>query len=165
MMLTPVGVTVLTGISVALRDLFEISLVWAQEVSLLMFHILVFAGSGLVYKSRAYITVDFVFRKLPVTAQPVLMFVTWMLAALFPLVVLWQGVGLYPQQITTFTYILELPRFYFTVPLLYGAASLFLTNAFYAWASGRHLLSRPVPDELSGFEIATTILGGMRSER
>ena len=165
MMLALVGVTLLTGVSVALRDLFAISLVWAQEISLLMFHVLVFSGAGLVYKARAYITMDFVFRALPSGAQQALMFATWVVAALFPLAVLWQGLGLYSRQITTMTYILELPRFFFTVPLLFGTVSLFLTNAFYAWASGLYLLDRMPGDGVAGFEELTTILPGPRASR
>ncbi len=122
----------LTGASIILRYFFGASLLWGEEVSLLLMKVLVFVGAAAVYKGRAYITIDFLFRAFGPRGRYVLSIAAWITAAGFAGVIVWEGVLLYPTQIHTRTYLLELPKFYFTVPLIYGAASIVLTSVYYA---------------------------------
>ncbi len=122
----------LTGASIILRYFFASSLLWGEEVSLLLMKVMVFAGAAAVYKGRAYIAIDFLFRPFGPRGRYLLSIAAWMAAAGFAAIVVWQGVLLYPTQIHTRTYLLELPKFYFTVPLIYGAASIVLTSVYYA---------------------------------
>ena len=122
----------LTGASIILRYFFGASLLWGEEVSLLLMKVMVFAGAAAVYKGRAYIAIDFLFRSFGPRGRYLLSIAAWIAAAGFATVVFWQGVLLYPTQIHTRTYLLELPKFYFTVPVIYGAASIVLTSAYYA---------------------------------
>lgn len=160
------AICLLTAVTVVLRYFFEISVLWAQEISLLLFHVLIFSGAAVMYKARAYITMDFVVVRLPARVQRAALLVTWLLASAFAAIVLWQSIGLYDRRMSTYTYILELPRFYYTVPLVYGALSILLTNAYYAWASAGLLLrGEGDPRDLAAFEAATTLLAVPGSER
>jgi TRAP-type C4-dicarboxylate transport system permease small subunit len=122
----------LTGASIILRYFFGASLLWGEEVSLLLMKVMVFAGAAAVYKGRAYIAIDFVFRAFGSRGRYALSIVAWIAAAGFAGVIVYEGVLLYPTQIHTRTYLLELPKFYFTLPVIYGAASIVLTSAYYA---------------------------------
>jgi TRAP-type C4-dicarboxylate transport system permease small subunit len=121
----------LTGVSIILRYFFGASLLWGEEVSLLLMKVMVFAGAAAVYKGRAYIAIDFLFRAFGSRGRYLLSIAAWTAAAGFAGIVAWQGVLMYPTQIHTRTYLLELPKFYFTVPVIYGAASIVVTSAYY----------------------------------
>lgn len=157
-----VGVSVLTAIGIVLRYLFGSSLVWAQEVSLLMLQILVFSGAAVVYKARVYITMGFLFERLPEPLQHLMALATWVIASAFFATVFWQGVLLYPKEINVTTFILELPKFYYTVPLIYATASLLAASLYYA-ATAAVLLAKGSSGEgptVESHEAATTILPG-----
>jgi len=134
----------LTGAAIVLRYGFDASLLWGEEVSLLLMKIMIFLGAAAIYKGRAFICVGLVFDAVPGAVQYLLSVLAWIAAMVFAAVVVWQGILLYPTQINVRTYLLELPKFYFTVPLIFGAASIFLTSAYYAAYTAIH--SRPRAD-------------------
>jgi C4-dicarboxylate transporter DctQ subunit len=134
-------ICILTGIQIFLRYGFNESLLWSEEVSLLLMKVLVFLGAAAIYKMQAFICVGFVFNAVPVRVQNGLAMLTSMAAMVFAAVVVVQGLKLYPSQIAVRTYLLELPKFYFSVPLIYGAASIFLTSAYNAAYAAMRLFS------------------------
>ena len=71
----------LTAATVVLRYFFEVSVVWAQEISLLLFHVLIFTGAAVMYKTRAYITMDFVVLRVPRRVQRACALATWIRSA------------------------------------------------------------------------------------
>ena len=160
--LSIVVICCLTGASIVLRYFFGASLLWGEEVSLLLMKVMVFAGAAAVYKGRAYIAIDFVFRAFGPRGRYLLSIAAWMAAAGFAAVVAWQGMLMYPTQIHTRTYLLELPKFYFTVPVIYGAASIVLTSAFYAALLAFHLRSG---DDFDETDDAITLLPNLVDRR
>jgi TRAP-type C4-dicarboxylate transport system permease small subunit len=124
-------ICVINAIGVVLRYGFNSSLIWSGEVSGLLASVMTFCGIGLIYKTRSYIVLEFVFRTLPSPLQRALAILTWCGVLIFGLVIAWNGVALYPIQSRSPTFILELPRFLYTVPVIYGGISLSLTSAYY----------------------------------
>src|SRR5256885_4138167 len=64
--------------------------------------------------------------------------------AAFCLVLVVTGLELAPSQLVFFTYILNIPRFYSTLPLIIASASMAATAIYYAIVAWQ---SRGVPDE------------------
>jgi C4-dicarboxylate transporter DctQ subunit len=142
-------ICILTGVQIFLRYGFNESLLWSEEVSLLLMKVMVFLGAAAIYKMQAFICVGFVFNAVPTSVQNLFSVLTSIAAMVFSLVVVVQGLNLYPTQISVRTYLLELPKFYFTVPLIYGAASIFLTSTYFAaYAAMRSLF--PEDEEFAG---------------
>jgi C4-dicarboxylate transporter DctQ subunit len=132
-----VAITGLNAAGVVLRYGFNSSIVWAEEISLLLMNVMVFLGAAVMYKARAYVVLEYFFRKLPALLQRRLTVATWAAACAFAALAAGYGVSLYPLQINTTSYILELPRFYATVPLIAGTASIALVSAYYFWVALR----------------------------
>lgn len=126
-----VAISALNAAGVVMRYGFNSSIVWAEEISLLLMNVMVFLGAAVMYKARAYVVLEFFFRKLPGALQHWLTVATWALAFAFAAIAAGYGISLYPLQINTTSYLLELPRFYATVPLIVGAASIACVSAYY----------------------------------
>ena len=128
-----VAISGLNAAGVVMRYTFNSSIVWSEEVSLLLMNVMVFLGAAAMYKARAYVVLEFFYRKLPDALQHWLTLMTWALACAFAALTAAYAVSLYPLQINTASYILELPRFYATLPLIAGCASIACVSAFYFW--------------------------------
>jgi TRAP-type C4-dicarboxylate transport system permease small subunit len=135
-----VFVIVLTMIQVAYRYLLAGSIWWAQEIAQLGMLIAYFFGIAYVYKAKQDIVVGFLVSRLSRPAQLALAITTQVLIALFCLFLVVTGLELAPSQLVFFTYILNIPRFYSTLPLIIASASMTLTAIYYAiatWQSRR----------------------------
>jgi TRAP-type C4-dicarboxylate transport system permease small subunit len=146
-----VAITGLNAAGVLMRYGFNSSLVWAEEISLLLMNVMVFLGAAVMYKARAYVVLEYFYRKLPPAPQRWLGMLTWALACAFAALAAGYAISLYPLQINTTSYILELPRFYATVPLIAGCASIAAASAYYFWLAlhGREAVSILPPIELT----------------
>lgn len=155
------AICALTGAGVFVRYVLNKSIVWSEEVSLFLTCIMVFVGAAAMYKARAYVVLEYFFNKFGAAWQRRLALGAWVLAMAFGTIVCVAAISLYPLQINTTSYILELPRFYWTLPLIWGGASIALTSAYYflvelAWRdpqsgrSGRESASAP----LQGVELS-----------
>jgi len=132
-----VAISGLNATGVVMRYAFNSSIVWAEEISLLLMNLMVFLGAAAMYKARAYVVLEFFFRKLPAPLQHWLTVLTWALACAFAAITAGYAISLYPLQISTTSYILELPRFYATLPLIAGSASIACVSAYYLAAALR----------------------------
>lgn len=132
-----VAIAGLNAAGVVMRYGFNSSIVWAEEISLLLMNVMVFLGAAVMYKARAYVVLEYFFRKFPGALQHRLTVVTWALACAFAALAAGYGISLYPLQINTTSYILELPRFYATIPLIVGCASIACVSAYYFWLAWR----------------------------
>ncbi len=132
-----VAISGLNAAGVVMRYAFNSSIVWGEEISLLLMNVMVFLGAAAMYKARAYVVLEFFFRKLPAALQHWLTVLTWALACAFAALTAAYAVSLYPLQINTTSYILELPRFYATLPLIAGSASIACVSAYYFAAALR----------------------------
>lgn len=126
-----VFVILLTMVQVGYRYLFAGSIWWAQEVAQLAMLIAYFFGIAYVYKAKQDIIVGFLLKRLPRSAQVVLAIAGQVILAVFCLVLVYTGIELAPSQLVFFTYILNIPRFYSTLPLIIASASMALTAVYY----------------------------------
>lgn len=116
---------------VVARQFLGTSILWAEEVSLLLMKIVVFLGAAGIYASRSFIVVDGLVRRAPPNLQRTIHLLNWLVVAIFASVVVVEGVLTYPSQIAVRSYLLELPKFYFMVPLIAGAGSIALFALYY----------------------------------
>jgi len=133
-----VAISCLNAAGVLMRYGFNSSIVWSEEISLLLLNVMVFLGAAVMYKARAYVVLEYFFRKFSAPLQHWLTLATWALACTFAAITAFYGASLYPLQINTTSFILELPRFYATIPLIIGCASIACVSAFYLWLELRH---------------------------
>ena len=130
-----VFVIVLTMIQVGYRYLFAGSIWWAQEIAQLAMLIAYFLGIAYVYKAKQDIIVGFLVRRLPRRIQVALAIFAQIVIATFCSVLVLTGLELAPSQLVFFTYILNIPRFYSTLPLIIASASMAVTAVYYAIAA------------------------------
>lgn len=131
------AITGLNAVAIVLRYAFNSSLVWSEEISLLLTNVLVFIGAAAMVKARADVALEFFVRRFPRRLQWLLALLAWLCCLAFGAILVVEGVSLYPLQINTTSYILELPRFYATVPLIVGGASIAATGLYYCFVSWR----------------------------
>ena len=139
-----VFVIVLTMVQVLYRYALAGSIWWAQEIAQLGMLIAYFFGIAYVYKAKQDIVVGFLLNRLPRRTQVALNIFAQILIALFCLLLVVTGLELAPSQLVFFTYILNIPRFYSTLPLIIASASMAATAIYYAIAAWQ---SRRVPAE------------------
>jgi TRAP-type C4-dicarboxylate transport system permease small subunit len=127
-----VFVVVLTMIQVGYRYLLAGSIWWAQEISQLAMLIAYFLGIAYVYKAKNDIIVGFLLKRLSRDAQVFFALIGQIMVAAFCFLLVITGLELAPSQLVFFTYILNIPRFYSTLPLIVGSASMGVTAIYYA---------------------------------
>jgi len=125
----------LTMVQVAYRYLLAGSIWWAQEIAQLAMLIAYFLGIAYVYKAKQDIIVGFLVQRLPRRLQAGLAILSQLVIALFCVVLVVTGLALAPTQLVFFTYILNIPRFYSTLPLIVASASMAATAIYYAAAA------------------------------
>lgn len=123
-------------IQISLRYAFSKSIWWAQEVSLLMIMIAYYLGISCVFRARQYIIIHFLVERFPLKIQLCFYYFAQLLTIVFCLVVVVEGIGVVPELLTTYTVIMHLPVFYWTLPLLLASASMIVTTFYYSWAIG-----------------------------
>ena len=138
-----VFVIVLTMVQVGYRYLLSGSIWWAQEIAQLAMLVAYFLGIAYVYKAKQDIIVGFLLKRLPRPAQVALAIFAQIVIAAFCIVLVLTGLDLAPSQLVFFTYILNIPRFYSTLPLIVASASMAVTAIYYAIAAwqARHLFA------------------------
>ena len=139
-----VFVVVLTMTQVLYRYLLAGSIWWAQEIAQLGMLVAYFFGIAYVYKAKQDIVVGFLVGRLSRRVQVALTIFTQILIVMFCLFLVVIGLELAPAQLVFFTYILNIPRFYSTLPLIAASASMAITAVYYAIVAWR---SRNLPSE------------------
>jgi TRAP-type C4-dicarboxylate transport system permease small subunit len=140
---------------VILRYGFAGSIWWAQEVSQLAMLVAYFLGIAYVAKANQDIVVQFVVAGLPRRWRLRLYVAIQALIVAFCLVVAVTGALLAPQQLRFRTYILNIPRFYSTLPLILASLSMAATAAYFCLAAWRR---RDEDADLDRVEEELTIL-------
>ena len=154
----------LTFYQVILRYAFAGSIWWAQEVAQLAMLVSYFFGIAYVYKANQDIVILMIVERLPAATQLTLYLAIQALIVLFCLVVFAQGVLLAPSQLNFRTYILNIPKFYSTLPLLLASLSMAATAVYFglcAWRHWRQAATTPILAELEG---KLTLLHDVRLE-
>lgn len=142
------------GANALLRFAFNDSLIWAEEVALLATNVFVFVGAAVIMKARADIAVSLVLESLPTRPRALVQLVLLTAAALFFACLLAASISLWPLQRNATTFILDIGRYWFTLPLAWAALSMLATTAYqasvvlcYGEAAGEHLRLLTLPDE------------------
>ena len=128
-------VVVLSALQIVLRSVFNTSIIWVQEVAQLGMLISYFIGAAYLYKQRQYMLVEFFVEKLRPRAQMILYLVAQALTFLFAVIMVVQIIEIAPAQLRMRTFLLRLPRFYSSLPVLIGSVSLALLSVYYAVAA------------------------------
>ena len=151
-------VAALTAWQVVLRYVFSGSIWWAQEVSQLAMLVSYFLGIAYVHKANQDIVIHFVAQRLPARWRVPLYLAIQALIAVFCLTVAIEGLLLAPQQLRFRTYILSIPKFYSTLPLIVGSLSMAATAAWFGLAAWRRWRDSGGACELDRLEAELTIL-------
>src|SRR4029077_18720327 len=125
----------LTMTQVGYRYLLSGSIWWAQEIAQLAMLVAYFLGIAYVYKAKQDIIVGFLLKRLRRPVQVALAIFAQIVIAAFCIVLVLTGLDLAPSQLVFFTYILNIPRFYSTLPLIVASASMAVTAIYYAIAA------------------------------
>ena len=131
------GVVGLVSAQVFLRYLFDIGLVWVQEISQLLILITYFFGTSFVFKTRHYLIIGFLFERFDERTKLTLYLATQALTAAFCAMLFLELLGIAPNQLLMKTYILHIPRFYSSLPLMAASASMALTALYYGVTAAR----------------------------
>ena len=119
-----------------LRFGFNSSIVWSEEVALLATNVFVYLGAAVILKANADVSVVFVVDRLHPRARAFTRLAIYTAAAFFFATLLWQAIALWPLQRTTSTFILDISRYWFTLPLVWAAASMLLTSIVFVLGTG-----------------------------
>jgi len=122
----------LTIWQVVLRYGFGGAIWWAQEVAQLAMLVSYFFGIAYVYKANQEIVIHFVVQRLAPARQHALYIVIQLLVAAFCAMAALQGLLLAPSQLNFKTYILNIPKFYSTLPLILASISMTVTALTFA---------------------------------
>src|SRR3954451_5801207 len=122
----------LTMTQVLYRYLLAGSIWWSQEIGQLAMLVAYFFGIAYVYKAKQDIIVGFLVSRLSRRVQIALSICTQALIVMFCVFLVATGLELAPAQLVFFTYILNIPRFYSTLPLIIASASMAMTAIYYA---------------------------------
>ncbi len=134
-----IATCVIVSINATLRYGLNSSIVWSEEVALLCTSVFVFVGAAVIHKAGADVSVTLFVQRLPARTQAVLALATHAAGAAFFAVLLTQAIALWPLQWNTTTFILDISRFWFTVPLVYAATSMLATSIMFAVEAGHGL--------------------------
>ncbi|MCA0448903.1 MAG: TRAP transporter small permease [Proteobacteria bacterium] len=139
----------IVSLNAGLRYLANSSIIWSEEAALLATNIFVFVGAAVIFKARADVAVSYFLEKMSSRTAAWMEFATFAAAAIFLGVMAVQAILLWPLQRFTSTFILDISRFWFTVPLIWGTASMCLTSLVFAArrfaANGRGRFERLPP--------------------
>jgi TRAP-type C4-dicarboxylate transport system permease small subunit len=128
------------SINALLRFGFNSSIVWSEEIALLATNVFVFLGAAVILKANADVAVTFVVDKLAPRARTLAILAIYAASAAFFAALFWQSLALWPLQRTTSTFILDISRYWFTVPLVWAAASMLLSSLTFALDTAADLL-------------------------
>ena len=136
------------SVNALLRYGFNSSIVWSEEVALLATNVFVFLGAAVILKANADVAVRFLIEKAPVRVRALGVLATYAAASVFFATLLFQSVALWPLQRSTMTFILDISRYWFTLPLVWAAGSMLLTSLAFAVRAAADILEnrdRPGP--------------------
>ena len=151
-------VGVLTTTQVVMRYAFAGAIWWAQEVAQLAMLVSYFLGIAYVVKANQDVAIKMVVQRFPERLQRRVYLATQLLAAAFCIMVAIQGWRLAPQQLAFKTYILNIPKFYSTLPLIIGSMSMAATAIYFTLAAYLRWRDDPEAPDLAALEDELAIL-------
>ena len=119
---------------VVLRFAFNYGIWWIQEIVQLAILSAYFLGTSYIFKARQYLVIDLVFDRLGDRSRIAVYLAIQLLTAAFCLMLVIELLGLAPGQLRMKTFVLHIPRFYASIPLLVASASMVVTALYYGLA-------------------------------
>jgi TRAP-type C4-dicarboxylate transport system permease small subunit len=101
-------------------------------VALLATNVFVFVGASVIMKARADIAVSLILESLRPGLRQTVQAATLIAALAFFACLLVAAISLWPLQRNSTTFILDLNRYWFTLPLVWAALSMLATAAYQA---------------------------------
>ncbi len=117
---------------IILRYVFEFSIFWVQEISQLLMLYAYFVGTSSVFRIRHYVVVEFFFKKMSISLQRKLYALAQLLTLIFCSIIVFWIIEEFPRQMTTYSVILHIPRFFSYLPLLIGSLSIIAITIYYS---------------------------------
>lgn len=151
------GVVSLVTAQVTFRYLFDIGLVWVQEISQLMILVAYFFGTSFVFEARQYLIISILFDRFNERVKLPLYLAAQILTTAFCIMLVVELLRIAPNQLYMKTYILRLPRFYSSLPLLIASASLALTAVYYGVAAVRAVVRQGPEVDIAAVEAAANL--------
>ncbi|MCC7049699.1 MAG: TRAP transporter small permease subunit [Alphaproteobacteria bacterium] len=111
------------------------SLWWAQEWTELLIMYAYFLGTSFIYQARQMIIMEFLIASWRLRWRIWLYVFTQFLVIVFCVVVVVAAVGIAHQELDFPSFVIGVPRFYWTLPLIVGSISMGLTSAYFAVAA------------------------------
>jgi TRAP-type C4-dicarboxylate transport system permease small subunit len=141
-------IVLLTGVSILLRYGFNYSLHWSQEIILLSAQYLYFLGAAYIFKVKEYIIMEYFFTKLPEMLKIPTIVTIHLLMLFFLGLVVWQSFLVIMKQWSISSFVLNLPRGHWTIPVFLGCISIALTLTYYLLVYLKHWRhdKKPRPD-------------------
>jgi TRAP-type C4-dicarboxylate transport system permease small subunit len=125
---------------------------WAQELAQLLVMYAYFLGMSHLYQVRQMVVVDFLVKRFSPAFRLLVYLATQIGVILFCLIILYGVVKVYRLEMRFPSFAIQIPRFYWTLPLAIASASMILTSVYFVILALRPS-SRPAASEtLSAFE-------------
>ena len=90
-----------------------------------------FLGAAYIFKAKEYIIMEYFFTKLPEIFKIPTIVIIHLLMLLFLSLVVWQSFLVIMKQWSISSFVLNLPRGHWTIPVLLGCISIALTLIYY----------------------------------
>lgn len=111
------------------------SLWWAQEWTELLIMYAYFLGTSFIYQARQMIIMEFLIASWRLRWRIWLYVFTQFLVIVFCAVVVVAAVRIARQELDFPSFVIGVPRFYWTLPLIIGSISMCLTSLYFAVAA------------------------------
>lgn len=112
----------------------DASLWWAQEWAQLLVMYAYFLGISHLYQVRQMIVVEFVFIRLPRRWQVCLYIATQIAVAAFCGIIIVSAWRNMPMELRFPSFVIQVPRFYWTLPLMIASVSMILSSLYFTIA-------------------------------
>jgi len=156
-----VGVLLLVATQVIARQ-FDHSFWWAQEWTELAIMYAYFLGISHIYRSRHMITVGFLVDRFDRRAQVRLYAFAQLLVIGFCSLIAFESIRIAPRELAFPSFVIGVPRFYWTLPLIIGSISMALTSLYFLVAVAWEASVRTDDWTIEELEAESAVVPGSR---
>jgi len=132
-----------TTIGVFSRYVLNIPLGWPEEISTGLMIWAIFLGTAIVFNKKEHILLSYFLKFLPPKIRGLDAIIVLSLIEFFLIILIWKAIVLSQTQIRIPWGCLEIPgAFYFTIPAITSAISMFMSNTYFIWDEICNLLEK-----------------------
>lgn len=130
------------------------SLWWAQEWAQLLVMYAYFLGISHLYQVRQMIVVEFCFSRLPRGWQVVFYVISQMAVVIFCAITLYSALRNMPMELRFPSFVIQVPRFYWTLPLMVASVSMIFSSLYFIIAVIQRVQKGDISN-ISNIELST----------